>query len=135
MSSITSLIPKTTTPLTKFIRTTEFWLVVIFNAAMLIIPILTNALPATQAVKYAAIVNTATVIARSGLKAIASIGTSTGLTPLAPADVPLQLAGIPTTDTADSTLAAPPETSVKPDPGTPVQDAPSAPSGTTTRRR
>ena len=66
------LIPKFTTPQAKMIRTLEGLLVVAFNLAMLITPIVTSShiLSAATAVKYAAIVNTATVVARSLAKGV-----------------------------------------------------------------
>lgn len=64
------MIPKFTTPQAKMIRTLEGLVVVAFNLAMVVIPIVTNALPAPTAVKYAAIVNTAAVTARSLAKGI-----------------------------------------------------------------
>lgn len=64
------MVPKVTSPLTKLIRTTEGVLVVAFNAVIGIAAVF-GTLPGVQALKWAAIVNTATVLARSGLKAIA----------------------------------------------------------------
>lgn len=66
------LIPKLTNPLTKFIRTGEGILVYAANAALVVIPIVTNALSATQAVKYGVILDSVAVAARSILKAFAS---------------------------------------------------------------
>ena len=64
------MIPKFSSVQTKMIRTYEGILVIAFNGAMLIVPIVTNALPAATAVKYAAIVNTGAVIARQIAKAV-----------------------------------------------------------------
>lgn len=69
------MIPKTTQPLTKMIRTLEGQLVVAANIALVAIPIITDSLSANQAVRYGVILNGATVIARSALKAIAAIKT------------------------------------------------------------
>lgn len=66
------LVPKLTNPLTKFIRTGEGILVYAANAALVVIPIVTNALSATQAVKYGVILDSVAVAARSILKAFAS---------------------------------------------------------------
>lgn len=56
----------------RLILTLEGWLVVAFNLAMIVVPIVSSALPASTAVKYAAIVNTATVLARQLGKGIAA---------------------------------------------------------------
>jgi hypothetical protein len=84
------IIPKFTTPQAKMIRTLEGVLVVAFNLAMIIVPIITGShvLPAATAVKYAAVVNTATVLARSLAK-----GLMAWQTPLLPA--PTTAAGVP----------------------------------------
>lgn len=76
-----SVVPKTTSPMTKAVRTLEGVLVLAFNIGMVVVPIVSNALSATQAVKYAAIVNIALVVCRTGLKAVAAMSTTTGLTP------------------------------------------------------
>lgn len=68
-----SIIPKTTSPLTKFIRTGEGILVFACNLALLIVPLATSALSANQALKYAVILNGATVVARSILKALSAL--------------------------------------------------------------
>lgn len=67
------MIPKTTTPLTKFIRTLEGIVVVVVNCVLIIVPIVTSSLPATVAVKYGAIFNMVVVASRSILKGIASL--------------------------------------------------------------
>ena len=67
------LIPEKTDPKTKFIRTGEGVLVFAFNVAMLVVPIVSSALSAGQAVKYAAILNGVAVVSRSGLKIAALI--------------------------------------------------------------
>jgi hypothetical protein len=56
----------------RLFLTLEGWLVVAFNLAMVVVPIATSALPAGAAVKYAAIVNSATVLARQLAKGIAT---------------------------------------------------------------
>lgn len=66
------MIPKTTTPLTKFIRTLEGWIVVVVNVALIAVPIITNSLSATAAVKYGTIFNAIVVASRSILKGVAS---------------------------------------------------------------
>ncbi|HUA45455.1 MAG TPA: hypothetical protein VMA77_09530 [Solirubrobacteraceae bacterium] len=73
------LIPRKTDPKAKFIRTGEGILVFAFNVAMLVIPIVTSALSATEAVKYAAILNAVAVFSRSGLKAAALLPQVTGV--------------------------------------------------------
>lgn len=78
------MIPKTTQPLTKMIRTLEGQLVVAANIALVAIPIITDSLSANQAVRYGVILNGATVIARSALKAIAAIKTPQQQPVLAP---------------------------------------------------
>jgi hypothetical protein len=72
-------IPKTTDPKTKFIRTGEGVLVFAFNVAMVVVPIVSSALSAEQAVKYAAILNAVAVFSRSGLKAAALLPRVTGV--------------------------------------------------------
>jgi hypothetical protein len=64
----TGAIPKTTTPMVKFVRTGEGMLVVAFNIALLVVPIISNALTPAQAVKWAAVINGVAVVARTGLK-------------------------------------------------------------------
>ena len=76
-----TLIPKTTKPLGKFIRTGEGILVFAFNIALVVVPIVSNALTAEQAVKWAAIINGITVLSRTGLKMVA---VSQGVTGIAP---------------------------------------------------
>ena len=72
---IQKIIPKQTDPLGKFIRTGEGWLVFAFNLALLIVPIVTSSLSPATAVEWAAILNGVTVVARSGLKIAAVVGT------------------------------------------------------------
>ena len=62
------VIPKTTTSMVKFVRTGEGLLVVAFNIALLVVPIISSALTPAQAVKWAAVINGVTVVARTGLK-------------------------------------------------------------------
>lgn len=64
----TGAIPKTTTPMVKFVRTGEGMLVVAFNIALLVVPIISSALTPAQAVKWAAVINGVAVVARTGLK-------------------------------------------------------------------
>ena len=75
------VIPKKTTPLTKFIRTGEGVLVFAFNLTMLIVPIVSNSLSPEDAVKWAGIVNGVAVISRTGLKIVAEFSKSTGIQP------------------------------------------------------
>jgi hypothetical protein len=78
------VIPKTTVPLAKFIRTGEGVLVFAFNLTMLIVPIVSNALSPEDAVKWAGIVNGIVVICRTGLKVVS---VSQGITGIAPAQI------------------------------------------------
>jgi hypothetical protein len=64
--------PVVTASTRRLVLTLEGWLVVLFNLAMVIVPIASSALPAGTAVKYAAIVNTGTVLARQLAKGIAT---------------------------------------------------------------
>jgi hypothetical protein len=64
----TGAIPKTTTPMVKFVRTGEGLLVVAFNIALLVVPIVSSSLTPAQAVKWAAVINGVAVVARTGLK-------------------------------------------------------------------
>lgn len=71
----TGAIPKTTTSMVKFIRTGEGMLVVAFNIALLVVPIISSALTPAQAVKWAAVINGVAVVARTGLKMTSLIQT------------------------------------------------------------
>jgi hypothetical protein len=84
------MIPKFTSPQVKFIRTGEGILVYLFNGAMIIIPLLSSSLSPVEALKWAGVVNAATVISRSGLKALTAFAGMTGIKP----DVVQQPAGI-----------------------------------------
>ena len=64
----TGAIPKTTTSMVKFVRTGEGMLVVAFNIALLVVPIVSSSLTPAQAVKWAAVINGIAVVARTGLK-------------------------------------------------------------------
>jgi hypothetical protein len=64
----TGAIPEMTTPMVKFVRTGEGMLVVAFNIALLVVPIISGALTPAQAVKWAAVINGVAVVARTGLK-------------------------------------------------------------------
>ncbi|MGZ4262024.1 MAG: hypothetical protein ACXVR0_17205 [Solirubrobacteraceae bacterium] len=84
------VIPKKTTPLTKFIRTGEGVLVFAFNLTMLIVPIVSNSLSPEDAVKWAGIVNGVAVISRTGLKVVAEVSKATGIEPQPIGDLPGQ---------------------------------------------
>jgi hypothetical protein len=64
----TGAIPKTTTSMVKFVRTGEGLLVLAFNIALLVVPIISSSLTPAQAVKWAAVINGVAVVARTGLK-------------------------------------------------------------------
>ncbi len=66
--------PRFSSVQTKFIRTTEFWLVAVFNLAMLIVPLATSpaVMSATSAAKYVAIVDAVAVGARQLAKGVAA---------------------------------------------------------------
>src|ERR1700733_14191271 len=66
------MIPKTTDPLAKFIRTGEGILVFAFNLALLIVPLVSNALTPAQSAKWATIIDGIAVISRTGLKMVAT---------------------------------------------------------------
>jgi len=66
------MIPTTTDPMTKFIRTGEGVLVFGFNLALLVVPIVSNSLSAAQSAKWATIIDGVAVISRTGLKMVAS---------------------------------------------------------------
>jgi hypothetical protein len=85
------VIPKKTTPLTKFIRTGEGVLVFAFNLTMLIVPIVSNALSPEDAVKWAGIVNGVAVISRTGLKVVAEVSKATGIEPQPIGNLPAQV--------------------------------------------
>lgn len=117
MNKLATIIPKTTTPLTKFVRTAEGWLIIAFNGVVLLATLF-GSLPNTQALKWAGVVNTATVLARSGLKAIAAFSKGSGLTPIEPGGTPTELGGLPADNTsAEATLSDKPQSGVTPDPG------------------
>jgi hypothetical protein len=87
-------IPNTTTPMVKFVRTGEGMLVVAFNIALLVVPIISNALTPAQAVKWAAVINGVAVVARTGLKMTSLIqGGAVAAPEAVPADSPDQLEG------------------------------------------
>jgi len=64
--------PEYTTPLTKLIRTFEGWLVIVCVAALVIVPIITKALPVELAAKLGTGLAGVTVTARSILKLFAT---------------------------------------------------------------
>jgi hypothetical protein len=66
------MVPKQTEPMVKFIRTGEGILVFGFNIALVVVPIVSNALTAAQSAKWAAILDGIAVISRTGLKMVAS---------------------------------------------------------------
>jgi hypothetical protein len=80
------MVPKLTSPLTKFIRTTEGILVIAANGVLIIVP-LAGSLPWGTSVKYMAILNGITVVSRSVLKGIASLSPALGA-PTFPAGLP-----------------------------------------------
>ena len=82
-----------TTPLTKLFLTTEGFLVVAFNACIGAAAVF-GSLPGVQAMKWAGIVNAATIISRQGLKAIAALGPVFGK-PIIPAGLPPSLTDVP----------------------------------------
>jgi hypothetical protein len=88
------VVPRTTTPLGKFIRTGEGILVFAFNIAMVVVPIVSNSLSPAQAVKWAGIVNGIAVVARTGLKIVS---VTQGVAALAAA-LPEDLARTPSLD-------------------------------------
>jgi hypothetical protein len=77
----TGAIPETTTPMVKFVRTGEGMLVVAFNIALLVVPIISSALTPAQAVKWAAVINGVAVVARTGLKMTSLVQGGTGAAP------------------------------------------------------
>lgn len=84
----TGAIPKTTTSMVKFVRTGEGLLVVAFNIALLVVPVVSSALTPAQAVKWAAVINGVTVVARTGLKMTSLIRGGTAAPEAAIAAVP-----------------------------------------------
>jgi hypothetical protein len=86
------MVPKLTSPLVKGVRTTEGILVLVFNVAMLVIPIITSALPAHLAAEFAMFTNVAYAVSRSALKAISALSQQTGITPsqIGPSEAQLQ---------------------------------------------
>lgn len=77
----TGAIPKTTTSMVKFVRTGEGLLVVAFNIALLVVPIVSSSLTPAQAVKWAAVINGVAVVARTGLKMTSLVQTGTVAAP------------------------------------------------------
>lgn len=71
-------IPKRTTPLQKSVRTLEGWLVLGANVALVTVPIVTSAIPATLAVKLGVVINGTYVVARTVLKLVAVLSPYTG---------------------------------------------------------
>jgi hypothetical protein len=66
------MVPKRTDPMTKFIRTGEGILVFAFNIALVVVPIVSNALTPAESAKWATIIDGIAVISRTGLKMVAS---------------------------------------------------------------
>lgn len=129
MSNLSNLIPKTSAPLAKFVRTAEGWLVIGFNVVVGAAAIFGN-LPGTQAVKWGGIVTGAAVFARSGLKAIASFSQASGLKPIEPGGVPTELEGLPADDTSSiAVMTDKPHSGVKPDEGVVAPDPDASPVG------
>jgi hypothetical protein len=84
----------TTSPLAKLIRTTEGFLIVASNAALVVVPIVTSAVPASLALKLGVILNGTTLVARQVLKAVALVSGVTGLEPVDPganAELPIPI--------------------------------------------
>jgi hypothetical protein len=82
-------IPNTTASVVKFVRTGEGMLVVAFNIALMVVPTISSALTRAQAVKWAAVINGAAVMARTELKMTAVVqsgGTATALAAAPSAD-------------------------------------------------
>lgn len=81
------MVPRTTDPMTKAIRTLEGILVVVANVALAVIPILTTSLPAELAAKLAAGLDVAFLISRAIVKAFGTptppTVTLTAIAPLA----------------------------------------------------
>jgi hypothetical protein len=93
---------RTTDPLTKFFRTGEGILVFGFNIALLVVPIVSNALTPDQSAKWAAVIDGVTVISRTGLKAVAAGTSSLGARQTAQAAEPQSaIAASPTTPTIE----------------------------------
>lgn len=63
------MIPQTTSPLTKSIRTLEGWLVIAANVALVVIPIVTNSLPPELAAKLVAGLDAIYALSRGIVKA------------------------------------------------------------------
>ena len=75
-------IPNTTTSVVKFVRTGGGMLVVAFNIALMVVPTISSALTRAQALKWAAVINRAAVMARTELNMTALVqsgGTATAL--------------------------------------------------------
>lgn len=119
-----ALIPQTTTPLTKFIRTLEGWIVVLVNGTLIIVPIVTSALPATTAVKYGTIFNGIMIASRSILKGIASLSPLIGspVTPSGLDAIEEDVSGAPAPDL----MGTPPDAATITSAGAPDQAAPGA---------
>lgn len=74
----------TTSPLAKLIRTTEGVLIVLSNAALVAVPIITTSVSPSLALKLGVILNGATLICRQVLKGVALVSGVTGLEPIDP---------------------------------------------------
>src|ERR1700760_4584793 len=79
----TGVIPKTTTSMVKFVRTGEGLLVLAFNIALLVVPIISSSLTPAQAVKWAAVINGVAVVARTGLKMTSLVQAGSAAAPAA----------------------------------------------------
>ena len=74
------MVPKVTTPLTKFVRTTEFWLVLAANIALVVVPIVTSAVKPGTSLLLGTILNSVAVASRTILKTVAVTQGDTGIT-------------------------------------------------------
>jgi hypothetical protein len=74
------VIPKTTSPLVKFIRTTEGVFVLFANIALIVVPIISAQVKPGTSLLLGTILNGTVVVARTGLKIVAQLQ-SAGLTP------------------------------------------------------
>jgi len=100
------MVPKQTDPMAKFIRTGEGILVFAFNIALLVVPIVSNALTPAESAKWATIIDGIAVISRTGLKMVATAQTTK---PAAATALPAPVvAQVPAATLAPLTGGAPP---------------------------
>jgi hypothetical protein len=102
------MVPKQTDPMAKFIRTGEGILVFAFNIALLVVPIVSNALTPAESAKWATIIDGIAVLSRTGLKMVATAQAANPPAATAlPTPVVAQVAAVPAATPAAPAVLTP----------------------------